>query len=197
MWLIFRRPGVSKDDQRRNDPIIDQCNSFAQEFQITLTDKEWNHVLSERDKIAESDLAGAYVHKDVFHSLCFLCLFDGLFEAGVELLRTQDNHQAVNSLEKAKKLLPWPTALYSLGEGYARSGNVEATTRLWNEAIEGFESRTSLLSAIVPTSLPNLDNFIAMTTKRLDTTGSLFLGFTSVAELKDKISKGIDLLAGN
>jgi len=180
---------VSNDDQRRSDPIIDQCDSFAQEFQITLTDKEWKHVLSERDKLAESNLAGAHVHKDVYYTLCFLCLFDGLFEAGVELLRTNDYQKGINSLEKAKKLLPWPTVLYSLRLGYASSGNKEVATRLGNDTIKAFDSRISLLSSRLPTSLPNRDSFITMTAKRIDTTSSRFLGFTSIAELKDKVSK--------
>lgn len=181
-----------KVEQRESDPIIDQCASFAQEFKIELTNHEWNHVLSNRGKLAESPLGGAYVHKDVFHALCFLCLFDGLFEAGVELLRTGDTDQAGNSLEKARKLLPWPTVLYSLGLVYARLGKLKAATEIWNKALEGFESRPSLLSASVPTTLPDRDNFIAMTGKRIDTTGSLSLGFTNLEELKDNISKRIE-----
>ncbi|MCP3676637.1 MAG: hypothetical protein GY721_03310 [Deltaproteobacteria bacterium] len=179
-----------KDDQMPSDPIIDQCVSFTQEFQITLAEKEWSNILSERDNLEESPLGGAYVHKDVLYVLCFLCLFDGLFEAGVDLLRTGDNHQAGNSLEKAKKLLPWPTVLYSLGFGYARLGDTESATRFWNEALESFEARISLLSVIVPSSFPDRDNFIAMTAKRIDTTSSLLLDFPSIVELKDKISKG-------
>ena len=181
-----------KDDQRLSDPIINQCASFAQELQITLTDQEWNHVLSNRDKFAESPLGGTYVQKDVFHVLCFLCLFDGLFETGVELLGSINTNQAGNPLEKARKLLPWPTVLYSLGLVYARSGKIKAATEIWNKALEGFESRLSLLSASVPTTIPDRDNFIAMTAKRIDTTGSLSLGFTNFGELRDEISKRLE-----
>ncbi|VAX33354.1 hypothetical protein MNBD_NITROSPIRAE02-1634 [hydrothermal vent metagenome] len=181
-----------KDDLSPGDPTIDQCESFAEEFQITLTDKEWDHVLSERDRLAKSPLGGAYVHKDVFHTLCFLCLFDGLFESGVKLLRTGDIGQAGNSLEKARKLLPWPTVLYSLGLVYAHSGKLKAATEIWNKALEGFESRASLLSAIVPTTLPKRNNFIAINTKRIDATGSLSLGFTNLGELKDNVSNRIE-----
>ena len=164
---IFRQ----KVGQGSNDPIIDRCLSFAKQFQITLTDEEWNHVLRNRDKLAESPLSGAHVHRDVFHALCFLCLFDGLFEAGLELLRINDIHQAKNSLEKVRRFLPWPTVLYSVGLAYAQSGEVDAATKIWNKAIEDFESRPSLLSTIVPGTLPDRNNFIAMTTKRIDMTG--------------------------
>jgi tetratricopeptide (TPR) repeat protein len=187
---IFGRKG----GQKPNDPIIDRCLSFAQQFQITLTDEEWNHVLRNRDKLAESPFGGAYIHKDIFHALCFLCLFDSLFEAGLELLRINDIHQAKNSLEKAKRFLPWPTVLYSLGLAYARSGEVDAATKIWNKAIEDFESRPSLLSAIVPGALPDRSNFITMTTERIDITGSAFLGFTNIEEFKINISKKIQEL---
>ena len=179
---------------RPNDPIMDQCESFANNFQITITDNERNYILSNCDKLAESPLGGAYVHKDVLHALCFLCLFDSLFEIGVEQLRTGDAHQAGNSLEKAKKLLPWPTVLYSLGTVYAGSGKMEAATKIWKKALDGFELRPSLLSAIVPTSLPDRDNFITMTAKRIDTTGSLFLGITNFADLKGNILKKLETI---
>jgi tetratricopeptide (TPR) repeat protein len=187
---IFGGEGV----QKPSDPIIDCCLSFAQQFHITLTDEEWNHVLRNRDKLAESPLGGAYVHKDIFHALCFLCLFDGLFEAGLELLSINDIHQAKNSLEKAKNFFPWPTVLYSLGLAYTRSGEVDAATKIWNKAIEDFESRPSLLSDIVPGTLPDRSNFITMTTKRIDITGSASLGFTNIEELKVNISKKIQEL---
>lgn len=181
-----------KDAQRPSDPILDQCASFAREFQITLTDQEWNHVLSNRDKVAESPIGGAYVHKDVFHVLCFLCLFDGLFEAGVELLSTGEENEAANSLEKARRLLPWPTVLYSLGLAYAHLGKKAAAVEIWYKALEDFESRASLLSATVPIRLPDRDNFISMTAERIDTTSSLSLGFTNFGAVKDNISERLE-----
>lgn len=176
-----------KDDQSPSDPIIAKCTSFAQKFQITITDQEWKHVISNRDKIAKSPLGGAYVHKDVLHVLCFLCLFDGLFEAGVKLLDTGNTNEAENSLGKTRRLLPWPTVLFSLGLVYARSGKIKAATDIWNEVLESFELRSSLLSAIVPATLPDRDNFIAMTANRIDTTGHYTLGLTNLGELKDNI----------
>jgi|GEM_PF-6750730 len=181
-----------KDAQCPTDPIMDQCASFAREFQITLTDQEWNHVSSNRDKVVESPLGGAYVHKDVFHVLCFLCLFDGLFEAGVELLSTSKENEAANSLDKARRLLPWPTVLYSLGLAYAHLGKKAAAVEIWYKALEGFDSRASLLSAIVPITLPDRDNFISMTAERIDTTSSLSLGFTNFGAVKYNISKRLE-----
>ncbi len=181
-----------KDAQRPSDPILDKCASFAREFQITLTDQEWNHVLSNRDKLAESPLGGAYVHKDVFNTLCFLCLFDSLFEAGVELLSNREEHEAANSFEKARRLMPWPTVLYSLGLAYAHLGRKAAAIENWDKALEGFESRASLLTPTVPTTLPDRDNFIAMITERIDTTGSLSLGFTNFGAVKDNISERLE-----
>lgn len=184
-----------KDDQKPSDLICNQCASFAKEFEIILTDQEWNHVLYKRDKLVESSLGGAYVHKGVLHTLCFLCLFEGLFEAGVELLRINDTHQAKISLEKARKLLPWPTVLYSIGLAYTHLGKMQDATNIWNKAIEDFELRPDLLSSIVPANLPNRSNFIVMTTERIDTTGSLSFGFTNIVDLKTNISKEIEKIS--
>ena len=187
---IFGRKG----GQKPGNPVIDRCLSSAQQFQITLTDEEWNHVLRNRDKLAESSLDGADVHKDIFDALCVLCLFDGLFEAGLELLRIDDIQQAKNTFIKAIKILPWPTVLYSLGLVYARSGEIEAATKIWNKAIDDFDSRPSLLSAIVPDTLPGRSNFIAMTTETIDITGLESLGFTTIEEFKVIISQKIQKL---
>ena len=142
---LFSKIFGAKGRQKSSDLIIDRCLSFAKQFQISLTDEEWNHVLRNRDKLVESPLGGAYVHKDILNALCFLCLFDGLFESGLEFLRINDIRKAKVSLEKAKRILPWPTALYSLGLVYVRSGEVDAATKIWNKAIEDFEARSSLL----------------------------------------------------
>lgn len=184
-----------KDDQKPRDLILIQCASFAKEFGLILTDQEWNHVISNRDKLADSPLGGAYVHKTVLNTLCFLCLFDGLFETGVELLHIGDTHQAEISLEKARKLLPWPTVLYSLGLAYARSGKMHAATNIWNKAIEDFESRQDLLSSLVPAMIPDRSNFIVMTAARIDTTGSIALGFTNIVEIKTNTSKEIEKIS--
>lgn len=181
-----------KATQHPSDPILDKCVSFAREFQVTLTDQEWNHVLSNRDKLAESPLGGAYVHKDVFYALCFLCLFDSLFEAGVELLNIGKENEAANSLEKARRLLPWPTVLYSLGLAYAHLEKKAASVEIWYKALDGFESRASLLSSTVPLTLPDRDNFISMTAERIDTTSSLSLGFTNFGAVKDNIYERLE-----
>ncbi len=187
---IFGRKG----GQKPGDPIIDRCLSFAQQFQITLTDKEWNHVLRNRDKLAESSLDGADVHKDILDALCMLCLFDGLFEAGLELLRIDDIQQAKNTFIKAIRILPWPTVLYSLGLVYAQSGEIDAAIKIWNKAMGDFDSRPSLLSAIVPDTLPGRSNFIAMTTETIDITGLESLGFATREEFKVNIFKKIQEL---
>lgn len=181
-----------KNVQHSSDPILDQCESFAQEFQITLTNQERNHLLSNRDKLAESHLGGTYVHKDVYHTLCFLCLFDSLYEAGVELLGTREEPEAANSFEKARRLLPWPTVLYSLGLAYAHFGEKTAAIETWNKALEDFELRASFLNPIVPAGLPDRDNFIAMTAEKIDTTGSLSLGFSNFGDVKKNISERLE-----
>jgi len=191
---LFSKIFGAQDSQKSSDPIINRCLSFANQFQISLTEEEWNHVLRNRDKLVESPLGGAYVHKDILNALYFLCLFDGLFESGFEFLRINDIRKAKASLEKAKRLLPWPTALYSLGLVYVRSGEVDAATKIWNKAIETFESRSSLLSVVVPDTLPQRNNFIAMATERIDTTGSANLGFSNIEEFKVNISKRIEEL---
>ena len=183
-----------KNGQKPGDPIIDRCLSFAQQFQITLTDEEWKHILRNRDKLAESAPDGADVHKDIFHILCFICLFDGLFEAGLDLLRIDDIKQAKNTFIKAIKILPWPTVLYSLGLVYAQSGEIDAANKIWNKAIGDFDSRPSLLSAIVPDTLPGRSNFITMTTETIDINGLESLGFTTREEFKVNISRKIQEL---
>ncbi len=178
-----------RGEHQPGDPIIARCWAIAREYGLSLNDEEWDHVWSNRDKLAASPLGGAFVHRDVVHVLCFLCLFDGVFETGVELLQAGAYHRAIDTLEKARKLLPWPIVLYSLVMAYACSGNSEAATRFRNAALDGFGSRTTLLLTIVPTSLPDRDNFLRMTAERLDTTGSLALGFAGMAELRDAMSQ--------
>jgi tetratricopeptide (TPR) repeat protein len=193
MNLISKIFGL-KGSQKSSDPIIDCCLSIAQRHQLTLTDEEWNHVLCYQDKLAGSPFGGKYVHEDIFHALCFLCLFDGLFQAGLEFLHINNIKDAKISLEKAKRILPWPTVLFSLGLAYARSGEVDPATKIWNKAIEDFESRPSFLSAIVASTLPDRSDFIAIMTERIDNTGSVSLGFTNMTELKVRISEKIQEL---
>ena len=171
------------------DPIIAKCQTIAQEYGLSFDEDEWSQVLSRRDELAASPLAGAFVHRDVLHVLCFLCLFEGLFEAGVKLLRIGAYQRAIDTLEKARKLLPWPTVLYALGMACAKSGDMEAATKLRKAALEGFETRSSRMTTIVPGSLPDRDRFIGMMAEKLDTTGSLTLGLSGMANLRDAMCK--------
>jgi len=171
------------------DPILTECRTIAKEYELSVDEDEWGQVLSHRDELAAGPLAGYFVRTEVFHVLCFLCLFDSLFETGVDLLRDAKYQRAITTFEKARKLLPWPTVLYALGMAYARSGNTQVGTTLRNAALEGFESRLSHLTTIVPGSLPNRDTFIGMIAKKLDTIGSVTFGFTGTANLRDAMRR--------
>jgi tetratricopeptide (TPR) repeat protein len=103
------------------------------------------------------------------------------------LLNSREEYKAITSLEKARKLLPWPTVLYSLGLAYAQLGKKAVAIEIWGKALEVFESRVNLLSTKVPPTLPDRDNFIAMSAERIDKTGSLSLGFTNFGAIKDNI----------
>lgn len=176
---------LGKGKQPPSDPIIAKCQEIVTEYGLSLNEEEWNNVLSNRDKVAASQLGGAFIHKDVFHVLCFLCLFDGMFDAGVELLQAGTYHRAIHTLEKARKLLPWPTILYTLEKAYTQSGNMDVATGLRKKALENFETRSTHLLTVVPQSVPDRDNFLRITAEMLDIKGSLALGFTGITELRD------------
>jgi hypothetical protein len=179
--------GSKADEQHPSDPIFSKCRSIEREYNLLLDDQERKHLLVNREKLAKSSLRGRYVQPDVFHVLCFLCLFDALCETGVELLETGARGRAVKTLEKARRLLSWPSVIYSLMMVYDELGEKEAVTRFRSAALEGFDTRLSLLSVIVPASLPSRDEFIRMIAERLDTTGPLLLGFSDMEALRREL----------
>jgi len=90
--------GSKADEQHPSDPILSKCRSIEREYNLLIDEQEQKHLLVNRDKLAESSLRGLYVQPDVFHVLCFLCLYDALCETGVELLET-----VVGQLKRSKK----------------------------------------------------------------------------------------------
>jgi len=70
---------------------------------------------------------------------------------------------------------------------YDQLGEKEAVSGLRSVALEGFDARLSLLSVIVPASLPSRDEFIRMIAERLDTTGPLLLGFSDMEALRREL----------
>jgi len=169
------------------DPILKECLSIQQSYGLVLDANERNYVLLNRNKLTESPLRGLYVQKDIFHVVCLLTLFDSLCEAGVDHLAARRSVRAMDTLEKASKLLPWPPVLYALMIAHETLGRMEPAAKL-RETIEGgFDVRRKLLADIVPPSVPERENFIATTAQRLDTSSSLLLGFSDIHELRRKI----------
>ena len=175
-------------EQHPSDPIIAECQEIALKHGLSLNEEEWTHVLHNRDRLAASQLGGKFVHKDVVHVLCFLCLFEGVFQTGVELVRMSAHRLAIDELEKARKLLPWPTVLYTLGLAHAGLGNRDVATRFYRAALECFEARSTYLLTIVPASVPDRESFLRTAVEMFDT-GSLALGFTGMAELRDALDR--------
>lgn len=63
-----------KDDLSPGDPTIDQCESFAEEFQITLTDKEG--IMSYQSVIdLQNLLSGAPMYIRMYFTLCVFFAF--------------------------------------------------------------------------------------------------------------------------
>jgi hypothetical protein len=171
-------------------PIINECSIIAQNCKILLTDQEWVQVFLNRDKIANSPLGGAYIHKDVYYCICYLCLYDSLFEIGIDLL-TVNIQNSISALKKALTLLPWPTALYCLGSAYKNVNQPERAIRIWTIALLNFDDRKSLLRNVLPETTPDYDKFIDSTSKRIDLTGALSIGFSNIEDVRNIMIESI------
>lgn len=180
MRFIKRLLGSEKD------PILEKCSEIAHSNGISLDDNEWQFVKHERDVVASSVLGGAYVHKDIFHSLCFLSLYDGLFKAGIEWLKKQQIKDTIHSLEKARSLLIWPTVSYGLGHAYRVLGDYQKAKIYLSQALENFDKRIEILNKIIPESLPSTHDFIILISKQLNNQ-MLHFGFENEEECKKAI----------
>ncbi len=154
-WLS--RVFSSNRGKQPSDPILKECAAIARKYVLSLDEEERKRLLVERDKLAQSALGGGWVQRDVFQVLCHLCLFDTFCQTGVEFLQNAAYDKAVRTLSKAKILLPWPSVLYSLMLAHKGLGQQNAAKELGRAALDGFESRSRILAAIVPESLPHRD----------------------------------------
>lgn len=108
------------------------------------------------------------LHSDGIDVLSLLCLFEGLFDAGNKLLDAKVFDRAIDTFERARNLIPWPTVVYLLGMAYLYSGNHEVADTLRTEAQEQFERRITILFDALPASTSNRDPLIKMIAERLD-----------------------------
>lgn len=135
---------------------------------LSLTEKEWNNVRLVSHSLPNSLVGEAHVHSDGIYILSLLCLFEGLFDAGNKLLDAKAFDHAIESFEKARNLIPWPTVGYLLGMAHSFSGNPEVGDTLRNDALEQFEMRIIILFDALPPSTSDRNTFIKMIAERLD-----------------------------
>ena len=168
---------------KQDDPIIARCKSVVDSMNLELNANEWSSVNMNRDLLASSPLGGAFIHKDVFHVLCYLCVYDGLFERSLELIDKGDHIEALLSLEKVIKLLSWPTATYACGLCYENIGKKDDAINKYRTTIRYYQDRKKLLSNLIPESTPARDDLIEQTENRLDRSGAILLGHINIEEL--------------
>jgi tetratricopeptide (TPR) repeat protein len=150
---------------------------------LKLDTDEWSSIVRNHEVLASSSLGGTYVQKDVFKVLCYLCVYDGLYERSIELTQEGDHEGALLSLRKSMRLLSWPTAIYAFGLCCEKLGKKEEAMKHYNMVIQHYHERRILLSSVIPISTPSRDNLIELTEERLDRSGALLLGHSDIEEL--------------
>ena len=152
-WVLKLLEGIR--GIKKKDPVIVECANIASINKFHITRSEWNTIHLKRTILTNSELGGIFVDKRLFDILCYFILFDGLFHCGIEQLREGKTEEGINSLEKAKTILPWPTVLFALGHVFVFSGKLQHGIDLLNSSMKCFDSRSHLLDNIFPNELPN------------------------------------------
>lgn len=172
----------SKENEEE-DPILSRCKLVIGSLGIELDEDEWSSIIRNRDILASSALGVAYVQKNVFHVLCYLCVFDGIFERGVELMQKGNYQAALSSLGKAIKVLPWPSALYASGVSWEMLGNKDKAKHSYRTTVDNYEKGSALILEIIPDSIPSRSDFATNTKNRLDKSSALLLGHIDMADV--------------
>lgn len=160
---------------------------IAASYELTIDDLEMSYLLSYQDEMS-SHLGGALMHPDALYSLGIVSLTNSFFSAGVEYEQQADYEKAVASFEKAKKIIPWPTVLYGLGHSYRQLNNTERAVELMTEAKNALDKRASLLSEVLPKTLPVREKFSGIMERMLNTQIGI-MGFSDEKDFRKAIAE--------